>query len=302
MPLSNSECLSRFSSSRVSKNRCSATRRSIALRALASLIGAASGALFLALSSMNVSAAPPGHENWTDLLQDCVIASDDGHSTAADYDCFSTREAELDAYLEQLSSIAKPDFESWEQQRRLAFLINAYNAWTVKLILSAWPELDSIRDLGSLFRSPWKQEFIPLLGEERSLDDIEHGMIREPGRYDDPRIHFAVNCASIGCPALRREAFTGAQLDVQLDEQTRQFLGDRSRNRFASGRLELSPLFKWYREDFEAGWRGHDTLASFLGRYSEALGANTEQSDRWANNPPAISFLDYDWNLNSAKN
>ncbi len=85
-------------------------------------------------------------------------------------------------------------------------MINAYNAYTVRLILIRHPNLESIKDLGSLFQSPWQQGFVPPLGQTRSLDDIEHGMIRGSGRYRDPRIHFGVNCASIGCPALRPEA------------------------------------------------------------------------------------------------
>ena len=92
-------------------------------------------------------------------------------------------------------------------------MINAYNAWTVEFILTKYPDLDSIKDLGSFFNSPWDKEFIPLLGKTVSLNDIEHGLIRGSDRYNDPRIHFAVNCASIGCPALREEAYTGDKLN-----------------------------------------------------------------------------------------
>lgn len=244
--------------------------------------------------------AEPAHENWTALLQACVQPTADGHSTAADYNCFASREAKLDAYLDQLSSIQESTLRSWPGDSQLAFLINAYNAWTVKLILSAWPDIQSIRELGSLLRSPWKKDFIPLLGDTVSLDDIEHGMIRAPGRFDEPRIHFAVNCASIGCPALRREAFTGDAIEVQLDEQTRRFLADPSRNRYAGDKLEISSIFKWYREDFERGWRGADSLAAFLGRYADALDLSEAQRSALAGGELAIEFLDYDWRLNAS--
>lgn len=123
----------------------------------------------------------------------------------------------------------------------MAFLINAYNAATVALILTRYPELDSIKELGSLLRSPWKRRFVDLLGARRSLDDIEHELLREAPDFAEPRIHFAVNCASLGCPALRPEAYEAERLEAQLADQTRRFLRDRSRNRLADGSLWLAP-------------------------------------------------------------
>jgi hypothetical protein len=102
------------------------------------------------------------------------------------------------------------------------------------LILTKYPELESIKDLGSVFSSPWKKKFFSLLGQERSLDDIEHGMIRAPGAFDDPRIHAGVVCASIGCPMLRPEAFTPEKLDAQLDDGMKRFLADGTRNRHST--------------------------------------------------------------------
>jgi hypothetical protein len=235
---------------------------------------------------------------WTRLLERCVQRTPDGGSTAVDYRCFAQRRSELDRYLASLSAIDADTFGHWSRDARLAFLINAYNAFTVELILTAWPDLDSIRDLGGLFSSPWKKPFIALLGDRISLDDIEHGMIREPGQYDEPRIHFAVNCASIGCPALRREAYRGPLLESQLEDQTVQFLGDRSRNRLRDGRLEVSPLFKWYREDFEGGWRGVTSLRAFLARYADALDLDDVQRSRLVGDGLPLRFLDYDWSLN----
>lgn len=238
------------------------------------------------------------HQAWSALLSECVIIYPDGLATAADYQCFDKQKDNLKSYLSSLSAVSENSFQQFSKAERLAFLINAYNAWTVELILTEWPELESIKDLGSIFRSPWKREFIPLFGETISLDDVEHGMIREKGVYDDPRIHFAVNCASIGCPALLETAYLGSQLEQQLEAQTTRFLKDRTRNRLAEGELQLSPLFKWYRQDFEAGWRESSTLGKFLARYGDALALDDTQVESLESGKLEIDYLNYDWNLN----
>ena len=112
-------------------------------------------------------------------------------------------------YLAATSAVSRAEFDRWVPADQLAFLVNAYNAWTVQLVLQGYPKIASIRDLGSLLQSPWKKRFVPLLGETRSLDEIEHSLIRGSGRYREPRAHFALNCASVGCPALRPEAYVG---------------------------------------------------------------------------------------------
>ncbi len=265
-----------------------------------SLVGVSCLLLFFVLSRI-AWARDEGmdHSPWTALLQTCVQLTADGHSTAVDYACFANNRNDLDRYLTSLSAVSQSSLESWSRDQQLAFLINAYNAWTVDLILSAWPDLESIRDLGSLLRSPWKKSFIPLLGDTVSLDDIEHGMIREPGRFDEPRIHFAVNCASIGCPALRREAYVAEALEEQLEDQTRRFLADPSRNRLDSDRLQVSSLFKWYGGDFASGWRGAESVEQFLARYADALQLGADQQQQLIRGDLDIEFLDYDWQLNS---
>ncbi|WP_439101067.1 DUF547 domain-containing protein [Congregibacter sp.] len=258
--------------------------------------------IFLILNTSGAAAWDDGgHEPWSELLRSCVQHTADGYSTAVDYDCFSAKEDTLDDYLDALAAVSEDELLNLGEKHQLAFLINAYNAWTVKLILKDWPGVESIRDLGSLLRSPWKKSFIPLLGNTLSLDDIEHGMIREPGRFDDPRIHFAVNCASIGCPALRREAYRGDVLDAQLEEQTRSFIGDPSRNRLRGDELEISSIFKWYRDDFEQGWRDCDTLEQFLARYDDALSLSPQEVIQLGNGDIDIEFLDYDWQLNKTR-
>jgi hypothetical protein len=241
------------------------------------------------------------HSVWNDLLQQHITVLQEGQATQVDYAGMATDRVALKSYLQALEAVKRADFDAWPPAQQLAFLINAYNAWTVELILTAYPDLESIKDLGSLFSSPWKKAFIPLLGETRSLDDIEHALIRGSGRYNDPRIHFAVNCASVGCPALRAEAFIAERLDGQLAEQTRLFLADRSRNRLQGDTLEVSSIFKWYREDFEKGWLGYQSLEVFFAAQSEPLGLSESDVQRLQAGKLDIDFLDYDWDLNGKK-
>ncbi|WP_027856878.1 DUF547 domain-containing protein [Marinobacterium jannaschii] len=255
----------------------------------------------LLLISQNVSADTFDHSRLDRLLQQHVVMQGQGEASAVDYAALAAKPGDLESYLQALSAVDKSEFEQWAESEQLAFLINAYNAFTLQLILTKYPDLDSIKDLGSLFRSPWKKAFVPLLGEQRSLDDIEHGLIRGSGRYAEPRIHFAVNCASIGCPALLNRAYQGDQLEQQLERQTRAFLSDRSRNRIEGGELQLSPIFKWYREDFEQGWRGSDNLSQFLLRYADPLGLNAAQRQQLQQQDLEIDFTDYNWLLNDVR-
>jgi len=137
-----------------------------------------------------------------------------------------------------------------------------------------------------------------LLGEVRSLDDIEHGLIRAEGQYEEPRIHFAVNCASIGCPALAPTAYTGEHLNTQLEKVTRFFLNDRSRNRLDGDTLNVSKIFDWYSKDFERGWGGYKSLIQFFSNYKKALGLSERDIQRLKSGDIDIDFLDYDWQLN----
>lgn len=251
------------------------------------------------LFSSQVSAANEfDHSQWNTLLKQHVLPLNGGQASKVDYQGFADDKMQLKRYLVDLSQVSNAEFDTWSKDEQLAFLINAYNAWTVDLILTKWPDLDSIKDLGGFFSSPWSKSFIPLLGEPRSLDDIEHTLIRGSDRYQDPRIHFAVNCASIGCPALRNEAYIGKRLDVQLDEQTQLFLEDRSRNGIDDSNLALSSIFKWYREDFEKGWKGYSSLEQFLVDHAADLSLTLEEVQKLKDKDMSIRFLDYDWSLN----
>jgi hypothetical protein len=248
------------------------------------------------------SAFDHGHAAWTGLLKRHVVVLRDGRVSQVRYAGFSADRAALRAYLQTLSSVSESEFSAFGKAQQQAFLINAYNAFTVELILTKYPGIRSIKELGTLFQSPWKIGWVPLLGRKVSLDDIEHRMLRQRGRYDDPRVHFAVNCASVGCPALREEAFVPDRLDAQLEQQARRFLSDRSRNRFdrERERLEVSKIFDWYGEDFRLGHRGIASLRGFLARFADQLADNADHRQRIRSQGVDVVFLDYDWTLNDA--
>ena len=243
------------------------------------------------------------HAAWTSLLKKHVVLLDGGKASQLRYAGMAADGVALKGYLAALSAVSASQFDAFSKPQQQAFLINAYNAYTVDLVLSRYPKLNSIKDLGSLLQSPWKQKFVPLLGATTSLDGIEHDMLRVRGRYDDPRVHFAVNCASVGCPMLREEAYVAERLDAQLEEQAQRFVSDRSRNRWnpASGRLEVSKIFDWYGEDFNLGHRGIASLPGFLARYADRLADTPADRERIAALKVPVSFLDYDWRLNDAK-
>lgn len=240
------------------------------------------------------------HAIWQQLLQQHVQVAPGTSGGNVRYAGLQAQQLELERYLAQLATVRRETFDAWPNAQQLAFLINAYNAYTVQLILTGYPGLVSIKDLGSLFQSPWKKRFAPLLGATRTLDEIEHEMIRGSGRYNDPRIHFALNCASLGCPSLRNEPYVAERLDAQLDDAASAFLADRQRNRLEGGRIQVSSIFKWYRSDFEAGWRGARSLGQFLALYAAALKLSPEQTAQLRAGTLAITFLDYGWRLNDA--
>lgn len=254
------------------------------------------------------SSAQSMHTGWSTLLSKHVVAINNNHSTEVDYAAIKLEHGKLTAYLELLSAVKQTEFDDWSKPKQLAFLINAYNAWTVELIVSnlasdKHSDLKSIKELGGFFSSPWSKEFIPLLGKTRSLDDIEHNLIRGssryPSRYNDPRIHFAVNCASIGCPALREEAYTADKLEAQLQQQTIRFLSDTSRNKAQENTLSVSSIFKWYGDDFEKGFRGENSIQQFFLQYSTALKLTPAQQKALKTDKMKIKFLDYNWALNA---
>ncbi len=261
----------------------------------------AAGATALAVPAAWAQSLDHSHAAWTALLKKHVVVKDGGKASQMRYAGMAGDRAALKAYTDALSAVSKPAFEGFSKPQQMAFLINAYNAFTVELILTKYPDLKSIKDLGSVFSSPWKPKFISLIGTKMSLDDIEHETLRAKGRFDDPRVHFAVNCASIGCPALREEAFTADKLEAQLDEQAVRFMADRSRNRFANGKAEVSKIFDWFGVDFNQGFKGVTSLPAFLARYANQLADSAADREALRGMKISVGFLDYDWALNDAR-
>jgi hypothetical protein len=245
------------------------------------------------------------HKAWTALLAKHVALIDGGKASQVRYAGFADDRAALKTYLGSLSRVSEQEFKSWTRDQQLAFLINAYNAHMVELVLTRYPNIKSVWDFGKLFNNPFRQKFFTLFEREFTLDTIEHDTIRAKGVYDDPRIHMAVNCASIGCPMLREEAYVGDRIDAQLEEQTVRFLSDRSRNRVAAdGKLEVSKIFDsrpWYGDDFRKGHKGFKTLESFFAKYANLLTDNAEHQKLVRDGKAPISHLEYDWGLNDAK-
>jgi hypothetical protein len=239
-----------------------------------------------------------GYATWDGLVRQHVRWLPDGGQSRVDYAGLAGDRPRLKTVLDAMSAVPAAEFERWSRTQQVAFLINAYNAFTVELILTGWPDVTSIRDLGSIIRSPWRNRFFTLLGARRHLDWIEHEQLRP--RYAEPRIHAAVNCASIGCPALRPEAFVAPRLEQQLADGLRRFLADRTRNRVAAGRLEVSAVFKWYRKDFEQGHAGLRRLADVFAEHADVLTDDPREREALRAGRLPITFLDYDWSLNAA--
>jgi len=266
--------------------------------------------LLLALPLAAHAQLDHGHVAWTALLNKHVVLIQGGKASQVDYAGFARDRAALKNYLDSLSRVNEAEFGAWSKPQRMAFLINAYNAWTVEKILTRYPRLNSIRDFGTIFGNPWKDRFFILLGKENHLDGIEHEMLRSPGAYDEPRVHYALNCASISCPMLREEAYVAGRLDRQLEEQAQRFLSDRSRNRYDTSRnaLEVSKIFDWYRVDWSSSYRGIAenarpiaSLPEYFARYAELLASDPAEQRLLIEQKIEIRYLEYDWTLNDIK-
>jgi hypothetical protein len=253
------------------------------------------GPAFLALSTIAVwmAAGSAGAQQKVDHSAfDALLRQHVDEQGLVDYDAFD-RSPAFDAYLEMLSTV---DPERLERDEALALWINAYNAYTIELI-NRHGERRSIRNinrtLGFLRGSgPWSEPMATVGGTDYTLDEIEHEIIRP--RFAEPRIHFALVCAALGCPPLRREAYTGARLHAQLDDQARRFLlHSPAKNRIdvRSGTLHLSRIFDWYGEDFGDG---RETVGVYVAGF---LPPGPER-DLLHSGDFRIRYTDYDWSLN----
>ncbi len=213
------------------------------------------------------------HEKYDTLLKQYIF---DG---MVDYKNLKWNRAELDSYLQDMAKVNEAEFKAWPKEERLAYLINLYNAQTLKLIIDNYP-VESIKDLGTLFKTPWENDFVPLFGKLVSLDDIEHEIIRK--EYDEPRIHLALVCAAFSCPPLRNEAYKGDILSKQLDSQGYEFFSSPQGVKIDHDKKKvyLSSILKWYSEDFIS-------VSDFAQKYAK------ENFQGYT-----IDWIKYNWKLN----
>ncbi|MFZ6010570.1 MAG: DUF547 domain-containing protein [Bacteroidota bacterium] len=236
------------------------------------------GALMLLLTRTSVAQAP-SHAKWDQLLKKYV-----GVDGRVNYKGFSGDKNSLNAYLQDLTNHS-PD-NRWKKNEKLAYWINAYNAFTVKLIVDNYP-LKGIKDLNPTVALPgvntvWQKRFFKIGPKETSLDDIEHEILRK--QFDEPRIHFAINCASVSCPVLLNEAYTPDKIEQQLQQQAIRFVNDPTRNIVSKNELRLSQIFNWFTKDFTK----KGTLIDFVNQYAKVKVSKNA----------SLKFLEYNWNLN----
>ncbi len=232
------------------------------------------------LNPQQAKTKPVSHQLFDELLKRYV--TDEG---LVDYRGFMTDSAQLTEYIDLLSNNA-PNDSNWSEDDQIAYWINLYNAATIDLVLQYYP-VESIKDIGSSIQvpfvnTPWDIQFIEIAGERYDLNNIEHNILRK--KWAEPRIHFAINCASLSCPKLRREAYEGDLLQRQLDEQAREFVNDDFRNDITTTGASLSKLFDWFGGDF----RKKMPVRTFVNQYSEIKISEEVE----------ISYKEYDWRLN----
>jgi hypothetical protein len=220
------------------------------------------------------------HKDWTSLLKKYVNKKGDVNYKGFIKDSFA-----LNKYLQLLSNNA-PD-STWTKNERFAYWLNAYNAFTVKLIVQNYP-LKSIKDIGSAAtnNSPWDKKFFTIGQKTMTLNIIEHEILRK--QFNDPRLHFAINCASYSCPKLLNNAFEALTLDTQLNERARDFINDTTKNMLEEKKVQLSSIFLWYGADFtKVGLSKIDYLNKF-----SVIKIDTSAT---------VSYLKYNWALNEQK-
>ena len=209
------------------------------------------------------------HSLWTKILQEHV--SDNGN---VNYKSIKANKIELDHFLHQLSENSPKD--TWSRNELLAYWINAYNAFTIKLIIDNYP-INSIKDI----KKPWDKKFIKINNKLVSLNYIEHEVLR---KMNEPRIHFAIVCASISCPKLLNKAYESSILERQLTTATKSFLTDTSKNSISKNEVQISKIFKWFDKDFKQ----NGTLIEFLNNFSDVTILKNAK----------MSYKNYNWDLN----
>ena len=209
------------------------------------------------------------HKLWSELLSKHVSESGE-----VNYKSFKKDSVKLKNYISYLSKNTPSD--SATKNEKLAYWINLYNVLTVDLIVRHYP-IKSIKDI----KNPWKQRLWKTVNLSYNLDEIEHDILR---KMYEPRIHFAIVCASISCPKLQNKAFKANTLDTQLTKATKAFLADNTKNEITKNQLKLSKIFKWFKKDFET----NGTVIDFINLYTSPTISKDAK----------INYKDYNWNLN----
>lgn len=217
----------------------------------------------------NVTRLVVDHSTWNDLLQKHV--SEKGN---VNYAGLKKDQAKLEAYLNMLADNHPTD--AWSRSEKMAYWINAYNAFTIQLILQNYP-LSSITKLDD--GKVWDRKWIELGDQTYSLNNIENDILRP--RFKDARIHFAVNCAAESCPPLLNKAFTAENLEETLDKQARSFINNSAYNKISKQSVTVSKIFDWYGEDF-------GDLIRYLNKYSTTTIASNA----------SVNYQNYNWSLN----
>lgn len=211
------------------------------------------------------------YESFNNLLKTYVT-----YAGKVNYKGIKAKRSDLDAIVKEFQENVPGS--GWSSKQKLTYWINAYNVFTIKLIVDNYPTTS----ITKITAKPWDKKFIQLGGKTYSLNNIENDIIR--GRFNEPRIHFAVNCASESCPVLLNKAFTPANLYPLLTSQTKRFLKDTSKNNFDGKEIKISKIFDWYKVDFT---KNGATVIDFINKY------RTTQLD-----DPKIGYLEYSWELN----
>ncbi|WP_400190895.1 DUF547 domain-containing protein [Hymenobacter sp. B81] len=235
---------------------------------------------FIPLNPTSATGRPVNHAPWDALLKKHV-----DERGMVNYCGLQRDSAQLNGYLDSLGHNLPATH--WSEAEQLAYWLNAYNAFTIRRVIRAYP-IGSIRELGgeqTLLNTVWDQPFIALGNARYTLNDLEHRLIRR--RFAEPRIHFALVCAAVSCPQLRREAYQATRLNAQLDDQARDFVNDPRKNQLtppASPRV--SAIFRFYPQDFH---QGDATVQSWINRYARQPIASAAQ----------LRYLPYNWQLNA---
>ncbi|MDG5490251.1 DUF547 domain-containing protein [Psychroserpens sp. SPM9] len=220
-------------------------------------------------SNTSTTEALLDHSSWDALLKKYVAKNGD-----VDYKGFKSDAQKLDEYINYLAS--KVPEKNWNLNEQLAYFINVYNANTIKLIIDNYPT-KSIKDIGN----PWMKNRLKIGDEDYSLADIENGILR---KMNEPRIHFAINCASYSCPKLLNTAYTADNVQELMERATKEFINNSEKNKLSATQLKLSEIFKWYKSDFTE----NGSLIDYINQYAETkISADAK-----------IDYIDYDWNLN----